>query len=127
MYLESRGLVKSGCNKNSEWTCEGSLKSLERVGAYGEPIRYHEGVYDCIHVEWAFYVNLGGTAEVTKLLSLYEGMKAFFVLQKGGMNVMAKGRFGIHGGQYIPETLRSYRIYSTTMLDGHHDFIMQKK
>ncbi len=70
LYLESRCLVEGGCNENSEWTCEGSLKSKERVGAYGEPIRYHKGVYVCIHVEWAFYVNLGGIAEVTELLSL---------------------------------------------------------
>lgn len=29
LYLESRWLVKGGCNDHSEWTCEGSLKSNE--------------------------------------------------------------------------------------------------
>ena len=64
-----------------------------------------------------FIVNLGGTAEVTKLLSLFIGIKAFFIIfsykllhrikkiLKRRMKNMSKGRFGIHGGQYIPETL----------------------
>ena len=58
-----------------------------------------------------FIVNLGGTAEVQAFVPVME-TKAFFIghalyrplHQKGALN-MAKGRFGIHGGQYIPETL----------------------
>ena len=48
---------------------------------------------------------MGGTAEA-KLLSLVFGMKVFFILLfKRGMRNLKLGRFGIHGGQYLPEIL----------------------
>lgn len=58
-----------------------------------------------------FIVNLGGTAEVQAFVPVME-TKAFFIGQalythfiKKGALIMVKGRFGIHGGQFIPETL----------------------
>ncbi len=45
-------------------------RNQERVGVYGDPARYQLGVYDSIQMSGRFIVNLGGTTEVLKLLSL---------------------------------------------------------
>lgn len=56
-------MVGGGYKGNSEWTCEGSLKSL-RVGAYGNPVRYQLGAYDGMQNErMSFDIKPGGTAE----------------------------------------------------------------
>lgn len=40
LYTESRRWCEYGYKTIFEWSCEGSLKSIMRVGAYGNPVRY---------------------------------------------------------------------------------------
>ncbi|MPL65609.1 Tryptophan synthase beta chain [bioreactor metagenome] len=81
-------------------------RNREIVGAYGDLARYQWGVYDSIQNEWAIYRQFGWYHRGLKAFVPFSGMKAFFVcIFKRRMMNMSKGRFGIHGGQYIPETL----------------------
>ncbi len=108
-----------------EWTCEGS-PNLLGVGADGNPIRYQEGAYFNRYAnEWMYNIKLGGTAEGQAFVPFIRG-KGFFYFSCNtnaykntvrwiGSDHM-KGRFGIHCGQYMPETLmntvmRSIKVY----------------
>jgi hypothetical protein len=64
LYTESRYWWECGYKNDSEWTCEGSPKSM-RVGAYGNPVRYQWGAYDGMQNERMYlsYIKPGGTAE----------------------------------------------------------------
>jgi hypothetical protein len=80
MYLESRCLVKSGYKDDSEWTCEGSLKSAESR-RLRDPARYQWGVYDCIHNEWAIYRQFGWYRRSHKaFVPFLRGIRAFFIV-----------------------------------------------
>lgn len=57
LHPESRRRCECGCKVLTEWSCEGSPKCL-RVGAYGNPIRYHRGAYDGMQKEWANYAPI---------------------------------------------------------------------
>ena len=78
MYLESRCLVKSGYKDDSEWTCEGSLKSMESR-RLRDPARYQWGVYDCIHNEWAIYRQFGWYRRSHKAFVPFLRDKGFFL------------------------------------------------
>lgn len=57
---------------------EREARNLRKVGAYGDSTRYQQSAYDSMQNEWAInVVNLGGTAEVWKLLSLVGGLRLF--------------------------------------------------
>ncbi|MBB6447726.1 hypothetical protein HNR53_004435 [Bacillus benzoevorans] len=80
MYLESRRLVKGGCKDDSEWTCEGSLKS-EESRRLRDPARYQWGVYDCIHKEWTIFRQFGWYRRSHKAFVPFSiGIKAFFIV-----------------------------------------------
>ena len=54
-------------------------RNRKRVGVYGEPARYQWDVYDSIHNERAIFRQHGWYRRSWKLLSLFLGMKAFFI------------------------------------------------
>ena len=64
-----------------------------------------------------FIVNLGGTAEVEAFVPMY-GIKAFYFEKKERIG-LSKGRFGVHGGQYVPEIVMNALIELEQAYEKH--------
>lgn len=78
------------------------------VDTDGNSGRYQQSVYVSIQRERTHCVNLGGTAEVSDFCPL-TGIRVFFCIignyRMHRRTRKMKGRFGVYGGQYVPETL----------------------